>query len=259
MKVENWFNRHIKEIILTSVMIAIAVSLWAIAMTLEPCVGQEASNDHKLCGLAEKLSYAIFVSLLVRWTIVWFQDVTPVDDIYGTTNVDLIAAMSNAKQRIWILETWFTTDGDAAKIIETGANDIKIILASFKPKSQIFARIYGRKIRIGDAKSSVNRSISRFVDKGKITLVKFYSKHYPSFVYVLDEEVFWGCFPINTDAHLYDYLIQRDNISNKKGEFWKKQFERAWKESHSFDEECTYNKKLQKTAEQNLSALGNAG
>lgn len=251
MKAENWFSRHIKELIVASVMIVIAVFLWAVAMTVEPCFVLEKRTDHRLCGLAEKLSYGIFIALLVRWTIVLFEDVRPVDDIYGTTNADLNAAMGNAKQRIWILETWFTADGDASKIIGTGAKDIKIILTSFKPESQIFARIYGRGFNINDAKSRVNSSILRFVDKGKTKQVQFYSKHYPSFVYILDNEVFWGCFPIDDDAHRYDYLIHRDNIRKKKGKFWKKQFDLAWKESHSFDEECEYNQKLQKTAKQN--------
>lgn len=248
---ENWLSRHNKVILVTCVMITIAVLLWSFAMIVGPCTEQKASIDYRLCGLAEKLSYAIFISLLVRWTIVWFEDVRPVGDIYGTTNADLNAAMSNAKQRIWILETWFTNDGDAKKVIETGAGDIKIILASFKPKSQIFARIYGRKISIEDAKNRVNGSISEFIDEEKTTQVQFYSKHYPSFIYILDEEVFWGCFPINTDAHFNDHLIQRDGISNEKGAFWANQFVLAWKESHSFAVEGKYNEKLQKTAERN--------
>ena len=113
------------------------------AMIVGPCTVDEASIDYRLCGLIEKLSYVIVISLLVRWTIVWFEDVRPVDDIYGTTNVDLNAAMSNARKRIWILETWFTVEGDALGIIDTGATDIKIILTSFKPETQIFTRIYG--------------------------------------------------------------------------------------------------------------------
>lgn len=100
MKAKIWHNRHIKEIVLTSCMIVIAVILWVIATTMEPCIVQGQSKGFKLCGLAEKLSYAIFVSLLVRWTIVWFEDISPVDDIYGTTNADLNAAISNTKQRI---------------------------------------------------------------------------------------------------------------------------------------------------------------
>lgn len=232
-------------------MIAIAVFLWAIAMTLDLCLVQGPSMTPKLCGLAEKLSYAIFVSLLVRWTIVGFEDVRPVDDIYRTTNSVLNAAIKNAKQRIWILETWFTRDGDAGKIIETGANDIRVVLASFGPESQIFARIEGRNIEVTNAQSRVYSSISRFVDEGKENLVKFYSKHYPAFVYVLDEEVFWGSFPINIDSHFHDYLIQRDDISNEKGAFWADQFNLAWQKSHSFEKECDYNDYLKKAAEQN--------
>ncbi len=117
----------------------------------------------KLCGLAEKLSYAILVSLLVRWTIVWFEEVRPADDIYGTTNADLNAAISNAKYRIWILETWFTRDADAEIIIRTGANDIKIIFASFEPQSQIFARTDGTNIHADVAKSNVYSSVTIFV------------------------------------------------------------------------------------------------
>ena len=251
MKAQNWLSRHNKEIFVTSVMIAIAVLLWSFAMMVGPCTVLDAKIDYRLCGLIEKLSYVMVISLLVRWTIVWFEDVRPVDDIYGTTNADLNAAMSNAKQRIWILETWFTVDDDDSRIIDTGVTDIKIILTSFKPESQIFTRIYGRNISVEDAKASVNRSVSKFIDTEKTNLVQFCSKHYPSFVYVLDKDVFWGCFPIDSDAHFNDYLIQKDDISNKKGAFWANQFDLAWKESHSFAVECKYNEKLRKPAEKN--------
>lgn len=82
------------------------------------------------------------------------------------------------------------------------------------------------------------------MDRKEAQLIRFNSKHYPAFIYVLDKEVFWGSFPIDHDAHVYDYLIQRDDISNEIGAFWERQFDLAWNQGLSYEEERNYNGKF---------------
>ena len=53
-----------------------------------------------------------------------------------------------------------------------------------------------------------------------------------------------GPYPIDLDGHVHDFLIQSDNVIGERGTFWVEQFELAWHQSHSYENEKQYNKNL---------------
>lgn len=255
-------NRHKKEILYSALLIGIAAVLLVGALILDPIALQEENLRATFGGLFENLSYAIIVALLVRWTIVWLKEFRPVDHIYRTNGDELNLAIRNAKQKIWILETWFTRDGTANVIMETGATDIKIVSASFRDeepenKSPVFARLVHRGITVDLAKSKVEGSISRFADEifdvlnlgvNDIKKVRFNAKHNPAFIYILDDEVYWGPYPIDVDAQEDENWIQKVKLSEPESKFWERQFCHAWEHSHSYAEETKHNSNLRSRA-----------
>ena len=87
--------------------------------------------------LFEKASFALLVAIIVRWVTVWFSET---GDVQRSSHVELLEAISSARVRIWISQTWLPgTEADAIRIIKSKANSIRLLLVSHKSDSPIRA------------------------------------------------------------------------------------------------------------------------
>ena len=155
-------------------------------------------------------------------------------------------AIKGARDRIWVCQTWLPgLERDATAILQSGVRDVKILLASFKKGSPIFARIAGRNVKPTSAKAYVESSVRQFVKHGKKECVKFSFGHHPAWIAVIDASVFWGPTPVNNDNTSFDFLFHRHSADSTKGAFWIEQFALLWESfSHEYDTEQTFNEEL---------------
>ncbi|MFZ3384469.1 MAG: hypothetical protein WA144_11145 [Candidatus Methanoperedens sp.] len=175
------------------------------------------------------------------------SEIAPIrSSLEKTSEYDLRDAIKKAESKVWIYSTWIPgTEQVTMNILNTKANDIRILLASFKEGSPIFARIKGRKFEIETAKHEVYMTAKPFVDKCKADCVRFNYGHHPSWIAVVDSAIYWGPTPVDEGNWQNDFLIHKHFDATREGKWWKAQFELIWKNSHDYSEEKQkYNNKL---------------
>ncbi len=250
-RLERAIKRRKTEIIVTIVLFILAVSLLFYTFA-QP-------NELFTAQLSEKLSFAMIVALFARWVSVLFTEAEFQED---TEKNDYYEAIKHAKKRIWIAQTYLPgLESEAGAIAknkpvvnqDTTDKELRIMLASFKEGSPIFARIAGREMEPDEAKTNVAGSVRTFVSKGHKDCLRFNYGHHPGWIAVIDSVVFWGPTPVDRDNHLVDFLWGRYGTSTPKGTFWVAQFEELWnKFSQDFDAESEYNEKLRKLRDRDL-------
>ena len=231
------------------ILLTLVIFLFATAFLLWSLISAPDNISGEIVG---KLAFASYVALMVRWIHLAFSQVEKKEDIFGSSFGEYHNAIQNAKGKIWISQTWLPgVDRDAEEIIQVDEEvPVRILLASFKPVSPIWARISGRNILEDRAKENVCGSIAPFCrvkaeGKNENISIRFSFGHHPGWIAVVDSEVFWGPTPIHVDNQSRPIFFQKDSIMGPKGRFWSRQFLRLWKEfSHSYDEEHVYNDKL---------------
>jgi hypothetical protein len=227
--IDRLVRRRGAEIAITTVLLLIvfAALLWAQVLT-----------NHFAQQLSEKIAFAFLVAIVVRWVTIGFSEVELLEQ---SSRVELYEAIDDATDRIWICQTWLPgTEVDALRIVQSRAAEVKLLLASFKSESPIFARISGRGISVPDAKVLVNRSVAPFVQaSSERVTIRFNYGHYPGWIAVVDSVVFWGPTPVHVDNWANDFLFHRSSIHGKKGAFWMNQFQILWgtKHSHTYEDE----------------------
>lgn len=164
----------------------------------------------------------------------------------STSRSEYLEAIASAQQRVWISQTWLPgTEMDSHHLCNSQATDVRLVLLSFKEQSPIYGRLIGRNMSIEGAKSSSARSIKAFTDCDRFEHIRFNYGHYPGWIAAIDELVFCGPTPIDTDSHSVEFLFQKHPANSRVGSFWISQFETIWdKYSHTFEEETNYNKQL---------------
>lgn len=224
------------EILLTVVLLVLALSL--ILLALGPL------RSRTVVILGEKLAFAIVVALAVRWLTVLFSDA---EESTSSDARDYHEAIRAATDRIWICQTWLPgIDGDATEILNGKASNVRILLASFKEQSPIYARIAGRQIKVSTAKSNVASSVRPFVLNQRTECIRFNFGHFPGWIAVVDGYVFWGPTPVHVDNHAIDFLFHKHSAKSAEGVFWATQFRLLWDtHSHELTEEQNYNEELE--------------
>lgn len=244
MELQELIKRHRKELVLATVLIVLSVSMlfWLAGE-------QDLSRTQKVL---EKIGLGFFIAAIVRVTAIAFSaSETPVGD-FRTTQGAYYKAITKAQNSIWVSETWlpgFATDAkricDIRKRKKTA--EVQVVLASFKPKSFIFARIIKRKgVDVPTAKKNVAQCAAYFAE-GE---VRFAFGHHPGWITVIDEHtVFWGPTPIDEDNQIAEEPAcwNKDSINGERGRFWNAQFGLLWGDkecSHDYETERTHNKAL---------------
>ncbi len=194
--------------------------------------------------LTEKIAFAFLVAVVVRWVTIGFSEFELLEQ---SSRGELHEAIDAASDRIWISQTWLPgTETDAIRIVQSRAPDVRLLLASFKPDSPIFARIAGRGMQVTEAQAFVRRSVAPFVQGSRTEApIRFCYGHHPGWIAVVDSSVFWGPTPVHVDNWANDFLFHRSTVHTKKGAFWMNQFQIMWSRySHTYDDEKAYNSAL---------------
>jgi len=170
-------------------------------------------------------------------------------DTEESDDIEYHEAIKAATDRIWISQTWFPgIDRDAAEIVQRELPDVRVLLASFKEPSPVFARIQGRKLKLSRAKANVESCVRLFVEHGRKDSLRFCYGHHPGWIAVIDDWVFWGPTPVHRDNHSIDFLFHKHPVQGAKGRFWVEQFEMLWENfSHDYEAEKPYNDELIET------------
>lgn len=234
---ERVLMRRKTEILITIVLFVLAISL--IILSLGPL------KYLLIVQLGEKFSFATIIALAVRWIGISFSEAEFTED---SDENEYHEAIKKAHDRIWIYQTWLPSlEKDAFEILHTSkASNIRIMLASFKQDSPIFARIASRRLKVSIAKANVGSSVKLFIEEKKKDCLKFNYGHHPSWIAVIDSLVFWGPTPVDRDSHAINFLFHKHPVKGPKGVFWKAQFESLWDHhSHDFDTEKTFNEELE--------------
>lgn len=222
---------------MTAVLFAVALSLLLFSLG-----HQIAGNISKPIQMADRVAFAIIVAIIVRWVGIFFAETESIEE---SDHIEYYEAIKNANSRIWICQTWLPGgEGDAHRIIDSKAADIRLMLASFKEGSPILARIAGRKIEPRAAKVNVAGSVWPFVKQNKKNCLRFNSGHHPGWIAVIDSRVFWGPTPVDKDNQAIDFLFHVHNTKGQKGTFWENQFNVLWSACHGYDTEKRYNEQL---------------
>jgi nucleoside 2-deoxyribosyltransferase len=174
-------------------------------------------------------------------------------------------ALKSAHRRVWISFTWLPIregrlERMASTLRERKIRDFRLILASFKPGSPVFARIRGRKQTVStakDAKKLVQRSLKPFIEgEDRRSCIRFNPSHQPGWIAVVDSKVFWGPYPIHEDSQSEDFLFHCYDAGSKEGKYWIEQLDMIWNGletgtgkdrepcSHNYETERKYNKEL---------------
>lgn len=165
-----------------------------------------------------------------------------------SSKAEYLEAVARAKQRIWILQTWLPgLASEAQPLAESGATDKRILLASFKPGSQIYSRVLGRHDVNGveDVKTFVRSCSDVFRNHGETHALRYNYGHHPGWIAVVDDQVFWGPTPVQEDNHTRTEYFHRAALHDFWGGFWIKQFELLWNNhSHDWAKEREYNDKF---------------
>lgn len=247
--VKLFYIHHKNELIVIFILIMVSMSF----LFLSGAKKSLTSYD-----LLEKLAFAILVAIFVRLVDLSFSEAVPKIDMYSATLLDYQIALKSAKKCICINQTWLLEGAVEAEIVaKSNANEIKILLASFKIgpvdipynkldyPSPIYARIASRGIDVSFAQSNVAAAAIPLYKKSK-KYVRFCFGHHPGWIAILDNEVFWGPTPLLIDNQSMDVLY-RDNKKGERGKFWVDEFDRLWtKFSHDLNIEIKYNPYLEK-------------
>ena len=167
-------------------------------------------------------------------------------DTEESDDIEYHEAIKDARERIWISQTWFPgIERDAAEIIQRELRDVRVVLASFKEGSPVHSRVLGRKLKLSRAKANVESCVRLFLEHGMKPCLRFCYGHHPGWIAVIDAWVFWGPTPIHRDNHSIDFLFHKHPVQGPKGRFWVEQFELLWENfSHDYDAETIYNEEL---------------
>jgi len=224
------------EVILTVVLMTLAISL--VILAIGPL------RSYLLVILGEKLAFAIIVALIVRWLSVAFAEA---EESSAADSREYHEAIRAARDQIWISQTWLPgIDGDATEILHSKAHNIRVLLASFQEQSPVYARIAGRQIRVGTAKSNVASSARPFIREGRQENIRFNRGHHPGWIAVIDSTVFWGPTPVHVDNHAMDFLFHKHSTKSAEGAFWSTQFRLLWDHhSNKLEDELQYNDELE--------------
>ncbi len=222
--------------------------------------GAKPEGSSSTPSLAEKLSYAMIVALIIRWVMVLFAEVEPRVDVYSSSYVEYHEAIRSAKHRIWILQTWLPgVESAAEEILDSDASNKRILLGSFKDgmgatgkiSSPLYARIAGRGISVDEAQSHVWNSCKRFFERGKTSYLRFNFGHHPGWIAVVDWRVFWGPTPVHLDNQSKPSFFHVDSASGEKGRILIEQFDHLWDDIgrhgphvHDYQAERVYNPHL---------------
>jgi hypothetical protein len=259
---KSFFSRRKRELIVTGLCLFLALGLFVWAVVLGSGVGAE---------VLEKLCFALIVAVGVRWLTIVFDESQPLkEDVYGSSYLELYGALESAHHRIWICQTWFPGTGQISSIIlDRKVPDLRILLASFHPKSAIFARIAARPdVNTADAaRGAVAASVMEFVRRDQHSHVRFNPIHHPGWIAVIDDYVFWGATPVSRDNWSVPHVFHRAHRSDAKAQYWEGEFKLLWEGkdeagktwSHSYEAECQYNKKLKRCASHAAPASTRAG
>lgn len=233
------YRRRI-EIVITIALLALCISLIIIAIGPPP--------NTLSVQLGEKLAFAIAVALVVRWLSVIFAEA---EESADSDHLEYHEAIKNARNRIWICQTWLPgIERDASEILQTGAHNIRLLVASFAPASPIHARIAGRRLKESTAKTNIASSVRPFVVNRRDDCVKFNHGHHPGWIAVVDSRVFWGPTPVHVDNQSVDFLFHKHSTKSAQGAFWTAQFQMLWDHhSHILKDELPYNTELQDVVE----------
>lgn len=208
-----------------------------------------------------RLAFAIVVALGVRWLGILFESLPSAEDIYKSTGDVLRARIDKAQNRLWVLQTWFPQiDGDAGRILRAAAPDKRIILGSYRFEkdnpglsSAMYARIRTRALGPETAMSNSSSSFMPFYQAGKSDVVRFNPVHYPGWVAVIDDDVFWGQTPLDSDNWNVPEVCYRARTNDRRAKYWIEQFLFLWHGTdpilkrpwcHDLKEELNYNNVL---------------
>jgi len=167
-------------------------------------------------------------------------------DTEESDDIEYHEAIKSAAQRIWISQTWLPgIERDAGEIIQRELSDVRLLFASFKEGSPVYARAAGRRLKISRAKANVESCVRLFLEHGQKQSLRFTYGHHPGWIAVIDSWVFWGPTPVHRDNHSIDFLFHKHPVGGPKGRFWVEQFELLWEHfSHDYDAERAYNDEL---------------
>jgi hypothetical protein len=235
LRLERALVRRRTEIIMTFVLAFMAISL--LVLSLGPL------RAYMLVQLGEKVAFATLVALAVRWLTIIFSEV---EHSSNSDDLEYHEAIKNANVQIWICQTWLPgIDRDAMEIIQSKVSNVRIMLASFKEGSPIYARIAGRRIEPSTARMNSASSVRPFIEHGRKDCLKFNHGHHVGWIAVIDSDVFWGPTPVHVDNHAIDFLFHKYPGNSVEGEFWTTQFKLLWDHHcHSLEEEIEYNEYL---------------
>jgi hypothetical protein len=234
-KIERLLRKRETEIIITTVLFFFGLSLIFFSL---PELGWQ--NAQKFLG---QLGFSLLVAIIVRWLSVIFSEA---ETSTSSDKGEYYEAINNARNQIWIYQTWLSgVEGDAIGILDSKAADKRLLLLSFEPSSPIYGRMRGRGMKVSAGKHNSAASVKPFVEYKKTNCVRFNCAHHPAWIAVVDSFVFWGPTPIDRDSHSVDHLIHRHPVASREGRFWISEFNLLWnKHSHSFDEETKHNEEL---------------
>lgn len=212
-------------------------------------------------SLLEKVAFAGIVALSVRWLSIAFDAVPDSRDVYLSSGYDIRKAIAEARERVWVLQTWLpATDGDAKLILKAAASDKRLLLASFETGSPIYSRARARcdlattpENCINAAKQNSASSARPFANVGREDVVRFTSAHHSGWVVVADNELFWGFTPLSEDNWTVPEVCHRAGLSNPRAQHWLRHFNVLWNDrnkqtdkpwSHGYAVEQQYNERL---------------
>lgn len=162
------------------------------------------------------------------------------------TREEYIRAIASAQHRVWISQTWLPgVESESSRICGSPADDIRLLLLSFKEGSPIYGRILARGMEVAAAHYCSAGSTNAFKKAAKLEHVRFNYGHHPGWIAVIDDFIFCGPTPVDAESHNKEFLFQKYLANSKRGHFWITQFEAIWDNySHSFEEEQKYNSTL---------------
>ncbi|MCH8149776.1 MAG: hypothetical protein IH987_17615, partial [Planctomycetes bacterium] len=145
-------------------------------------------------------------------------------DVNASSEEEYHKAIETATNRIWICQTWFPGHAkDANQIMKAHSPKRKILLASFKKNSHIWARIQGRADVVEkpeDAMRYVRGCVAALRDNDETVPLKFNYGHHPGWIAIIDDDVFWGPTPVNVDNQSRNLFFHKATIESEWGQFW---------------------------------------
>jgi len=244
-----------RELAITLILVLVAIVLTQLAYGYG-----RGSQPYDLLSyvvlLGDKSAIAILVGLSVRWLTVLFGETAARISAQPSGRVEVMEAMVKARSRVWFAQNWLHDGDGQGKILveaKVPSDQLRVLFASFRLDddeengwvSPIYARGKSREYSASDVMTYVKASVLRFARAGKLTSVRFNFGHFPAWVVVIDNYVYWGPTPIHESNWAQDMLFRKDHVNNPLGQFWEDQFNRMWiMSSQDIAAEARWNKKL---------------